>query len=292
MHCRRCGYDLKGLAASGRCPECGLTVRETLTQIVDPAASTLPRLRDPQGTGTGLFGLAATHLVAACLIVLPHAAPALDNVLGLKWTMAGRLPLPPRVLAGLVALTAFVWLHLLARAPAEEPSASARRTLRWMVLGQLWWAATVGVPALVEHLGHTQRELIAPLEALSVPGAVAAFMGLRGLLMIIGLRSRAYRTARGGRQSIDALVAAIVAGAAGNLINAAGVWKENDLIAAIGATIFGASVLLLLLGLVYLLVNCWWIRAALRRPPPKLGELLRTTGGSELGNGERDARSL
>lgn len=275
MHCRRCGYDLKGLSASGRCPECGLPIADTITQLVDPAASTLPRLRDPAGTGTGLLGLAVTHLVAACLIVLPNAAAALDNLLGAGTGVLAPLPIPPRLLAAIVASTAFLWLYLLARAPAEEPSASARRTLAWMVLGQLWWTSTVAVPVWAEHRGLTQRELIAPLEALSVPGAVAAFMGLRGLLLIIGLRSRAYRTARGGRQSIDALVAAIIAGAAGNLIHAMGVWKHIDLIATVGAAIYGVSVLLLLLGLVYLLVNCWWIRASLRKPPPMLEELLR-----------------
>lgn len=274
MHCRRCGYDLKGLAASGRCPECGLDIVETLTQIVDPAASTLPRLRDPQGTGTGLVGLVATHLVTACLVVLPHAAPGLALLLGSSGSFLTWLPLPARVMAGLVAVTGFFWLFLLSRAPAEEPAAGAQRNLRWMAAGQLWWSTTVVVPAIAEHFGHTDRALLAPLEALSVPGAVAAFMGLRGLLMLIGLRSRAYRTARGGRQSIDALVAAIIAGAAGNLINAAGEWQRIELLSTVGATIYGVSVLLLLMGLVYLLVNCWWIRAALRKPPPKLEELL------------------
>src|SRR6187401_458659 len=29
-HCHRCGYDLRGLASSGRCPECGLAIRMSM----------------------------------------------------------------------------------------------------------------------------------------------------------------------------------------------------------------------------------------------------------------------
>ncbi|MFO0872780.1 MAG: hypothetical protein U0575_02250 [Phycisphaerales bacterium] len=274
VHCRQCGYDLKGLAATGRCPECGLAIVETLTQLVDPAASRLPRLRDPRGTGTGLVGLAATHLVAATLVIVPRAAGGIELVFGRAASPLRWLPLPPRALAAIVGLSALFWLYLIARAPAEEPTREARRHVRWMVRGQLWWSLTVALPVLAARLGVTERALVAPLEAFSVPGAVAAFMGLRGLLKIIGLRSRAYRTARGGRQSIDALVGAIVAGATGNLVNAFGIWKSVPWLEAVGATIFGASTLLLLLGLVYLLVNCWWIRSSLRKPPPTWDELL------------------
>ena len=277
VHCRQCGYDLKGLPVSARCPECGLDALETITQLVDPQASRLPRLRDPSAVGAGLLGLAVTYLLIAALVLLPRALPTILATLG----MDGRWPawiVPPRAVASAVGLLGLWWLHLLVRSPADEPADLARRSTRWLWRGQICWSLAVLAPLLGEWGGLRERVLLAPLEVLSVPFAITALLGLRGILELVGLRSRAYRDAKGGRQSIDALVGAILAGAAGNLGSAIGLWQGWPWLEAVGQTLFGVSAGLLLLGLVYLVVNCWWIRTSLRKPPPRLEELVATQG--------------
>ena len=51
LHCRHCGYDLRGLDASGRCPECGFDVWSSVVHTVDPTSSRLPSLRNPIAVG-------------------------------------------------------------------------------------------------------------------------------------------------------------------------------------------------------------------------------------------------
>lgn len=241
---------------------------------MDPQASRLPRLRDPYSTGTGLVGIAVTYMLIAGLVVLPRAVPGVSRILGLGWSLP-ELPIPPRGLAAIAGLLGLFWVWLVGRAPADEPAAGALRNLRWIRWGQIGWSLAALLPVLAEWAGVRERVLIALLEAAAVPFAIVAMLGFRGLLELVGLRSRAYRTAKGGRQSIDALIGAILAGAVGNLIGAVGLWQRIDWLETIGQTLFGASAALLLLGLVYLIVNCWWIRSSLRKPPPRLEELVR-----------------
>lgn len=281
VHCRRCGYDLKGLPSSGRCSECGLEVIETITHLVDPEASRLPRLRDPRGVGTGLLGVAMTYLLVASIVLLPRAVPALMELGGaqlptLDW------PIPPRVVASAVGLVGLWWLHLLLRSPAEAPVEDARRSTRWLIWGQVGWSLGVLAPMLGAWAGVHQRLPAALLETVPVPFAIAALIGLRGLLQIVGLRSRAYRNAQGGRQSIDALIGAVLTGTLGNVASAVGTWRGWVWLEIVGQTIFAVSAALLLLGLLYLIVNCWWIRSSLRKPPPRLDELLRATTAAQV----------
>jgi hypothetical protein len=148
------------------------------------------------------------------------------------------------------------------------------RDVRRLAAGLLLWVVLVTVVGWMQMSGS--QWWLGDLAWLAVAvAAIVGLSGLRGVLETIGLRSRLYRTARGGRQGTQALVAAILGTAAGHglhLLTAAkglpGYWYT------LGTVIVSVSTLMLVIGLVYLLVNAWWIRRALRRPPPRWDEVL------------------
>ncbi|MCA9286485.1 MAG: hypothetical protein KDA22_14770 [Phycisphaerales bacterium] len=273
VFCRSCGYDLRGLATTGSCPECGLEVRETLTHLVDPAASRLPKLNDPRGVGDGLLGLAVTATLVTLVLVLPSALRLLGAV-GLAQSTARHIdPGTAALIASGISFVGLWWARLVARGPAESPRTVAHRDLRRMFVGLGSWTLVLAACGLgmLEKPGPLVE---AALVVLPMPFAIVGLLGLRGVLDLVGLRSRAYRTARSGRQSVDGLVAALAAGAIGLGLAVIGLRLDRGWLETVGHAVALASILLFLIGLLYLVVNCWWIRSSLRSPPPRLSDLV------------------
>jgi hypothetical protein len=79
MHCRNCGYDLRGLDASSRCPECGMDVWATVVHTIDPASSRLPSIRNPVAVGNSLLVLTVCLLIGGLLMAMPFVATAMES---------------------------------------------------------------------------------------------------------------------------------------------------------------------------------------------------------------------
>jgi len=276
VHCRQCGYNLYGLRAGGACPECGLEVWETILHTVDPAASRLPKLRNPAAVGNALLWLIICMAVGAMLLVVRPIALGVDALdeSGLRnfaaWTPA-YLPFA----AGLFALACLWSVWQLAPPRGEEPSGAVWRDVRLLGIAMLLWAILMPVLAWAEMSAASWR-VVDAIWLVLAGVAVVGLTGLRGVLEIIGLRSRLYRTARTGRQGIQGMVAAILGTAVGHAIHliaaTAGGPRYLD---TLGTVIVIISTLMLVIGLGYLVVNAWWIHHSLRCPPPALDEILR-----------------
>jgi hypothetical protein len=270
VECRGCGYDLQGLAVAGSCPECGLALVETITALVDPEASRLPRLTNPRAVGKHLFGVTAC-LAASALVVL--AEPAWMAVTAARWRppLVG-LALPDHLplMAAVLALLA-VWPALRLLPPVGAgPSVGVRREVWLLVIGTIGWT---GATLLLPWAGDGSP--ILAVQLVLAAAAVVALLGLGGILRTIGRRSRAYRRSRAGRQSVYAMIAA-VGGAGIGLVLRAG-WDRWGLPAdlrSLATVAVAVCALMAAIGLPYLGLNAWWIRTALRRPPPTLDELL------------------
>ncbi|MBT8486114.1 MAG: hypothetical protein KJO43_11080 [Phycisphaerae bacterium] len=280
LPCRKCRYDLRGLAIGGVCPECGLAVVDSVRAAIDPMAGRLPRLTNPRSVGNALLWLIMC-LDAAAIVLTGRA-------LGLRLDALGRPHLvemmPRGVVLGavLVAVAALPAVVLLAPPREAEGIGVVRRNL-WRLGGGLLalaagaataWALASELAAFAE----IEESLLLITLAL---GIAATMLPLRGILQTIGERSRQYRTARSERQRAIDMVAAAVGMIAGETVRLAVRGGDLGILATLGGTIAWISALMALIGFGYLTVNAVWIRRALRRPPPTLHELVTRANTDE-----------
>ena len=278
IDCRRCRYNLYGLSADGPCPECGLDVWDSIVYTVDPAASRLPRVRNPAVVGDALLWLMVSLATASLLLVvrpLAHWADAMDPA-GVR-SLAGLAPAWLGLVAGLVGLAGLVWVKRLAPPAGEEHDSSVWRDVRWLGAGLAGWSTLILAAWLLEFLAAPPWAIMAAGPGIAA-AAVAGLVGLRGVLGTIGLRSRDYRTARGGRQGIRAMIAATIGMAVGQVIRLVAGAMDLDALATLGVVATSICTLMVVIGLGYLVVNAWWIRRSLRCPPPRLEEVLGPPG--------------
>lgn len=291
VHCQRCGYELRGLSADGRCPECGLDIWFTIQHLIDPTASRLPKLREPVGVGNAMFWLMLCALVAGAVLA-GHALGVLAHLRPRAYAQLGGFTLPHDLLfVASMAGIAAMWSVFRFMPPRgnDESDIAVRRDVRLLAAGLLAFAATALVQWVLERAwtgaglpasdfsilsGRATARIALALSA--VPG----FIGIDGILRTIGRRSREYRRARGARQGSRPMIAACLGVAIGNLIRLVGLSVPGGAsLAALGAVLSWVSALMVLIGLLYLVVNAWWIRRALRRPPPPIDEVLAPMPG-------------
>ncbi len=125
--CRRCGYDLSGMAASGRCPECSMSVRRSmrgdLLSSSDPGYVAMLARGALIAEWTVILNIV---LIVASVFVM-SVRPAVGGVMS-----AALVALNIASLAG--------WWMLTTRDPAlgeADPGGRARRVLRWALVGMI-----------------------------------------------------------------------------------------------------------------------------------------------------------
>jgi len=256
LPCSRCGYDLEGLAARGRCPECGQAVLDSLVTQVDVESATLAPTTAIRRTSTviflialGAFGGSSPFL--AVLLTRVGNALALDaSVLDSLATTLRAITTGSTLIGALGALLILPWTR-------------ERNILRPRILGVfgfLMWCALAQGP---------MSDATAPLSTLPL---IVVLLALAPLLQRLGPRCHAYRNARATAQRIDGLViSTAIAGAASlgsalldsGSMSIGGLGEDISLFLTIIATAAGG---LTVLGLAYLMLNAIWIIRAAGHP--------------------------
>ena len=263
LPCVKCGYDLEGLEAQAKCPECGQDIVATLASRLDPATEALERSHELLRTAWALEFMSLGAVLGCAIGAAPVIDALRESLTPPAWLAPGVdgvravAPLAATVGAALGVFASFVVL----------PRVELRGYARARYLGGLGFVAW-----LVLSLQKPSFE--AALAALAAVAAVAG--SVTPILRMLVPHSRLFRTARHATQTTrDLLIAAGVAAGSGAVALAVRRQPGNDPDMAIIPSVAAyASAMLLVVGLCYRLVNAHWILRSVRRPPPRVDDLL------------------
>ena len=255
--CRKCGYNLRGLFMTGRCPECGLAVGRSLTddllRFADPTwVTTLGR-----GAGRILWGIllmVVVGIASMAAMIATAAAPA-----------PAPLVLAASMAASLLAYALTWWGMWMLTAPdpsglGEEQYGRVRRFVRFSV-----------VAGLVAHLltmGGTELSGLPSAFAtlIFVATAVGGLLGWIGWLMLFRYVQKLVRRVPDQK----------LAGRAGFI------WKSM-----IGLGIYFVLVFAVVMASLFSVVGFGAFTAA--TTPPPTGTVTTATGGPTAFDGETQA---
>lgn len=279
LPCARCGYDLRGLSVLEVCPECGTPIRATILAAVDPYAEVLQPLSTPRLTAGGLIVWSAAALIAAALTWALRVGDAYVELAATPLVSAGRV--------SQASVAAMVVCALAALALAKPH----RGVPVWQVLGTVAGGAAIAGAAVVHWKLHRVYDLshLRPFFLSGPPGARRTWMRLweSALLLVaigalwpnlrlLAARSLTLRLGKAERQGMRAMVAALAAGAVGDVLHLACPLLPTgaeQVAATIGNFLIAVGSMLFTLGLAGVAVDCLRIAPVLVRPPLSIRQL-------------------
>lgn len=285
LRCRRCRYELRGIAVTSACPECGDPIWQTIAEAVDLTPLALdPALSHRIGRGLPWLALGIVGLSLGSLI--PWLTPLIP------WDRAAAMPVEVMWLlqvawlaASSIGVPATAWSLVVLRPGGQSTmplGSSLSVPWRLLTLGLVVWTA-LAVLEILSVLGVW----VLPLEvsALAVLLFAAATLAAR-----LGPASRRWR---GGGSAIQEPATLLIAFAVALLAIAIQILTSSPLVSPTPALLESinsisamVALLALLLGFVgggYLIANLLWIARDLRRRSPELERLLSVGDPADSG---------
>lgn len=290
LPCLVCRYNLRGLSVRAVCPECGTPVRATILATVDPYAGVLRPLAAPRITAAGLLVWPVAALAAAMLTWCLRLADAYA-----VFTTSSMGPTGGVVLAatGCILLSAVASLVLIrphGGIPRWQIAGAAVGSLATVVLGLAYYELH-GVydrahlkPYFVVDGSEPERSLLRLLISLLF---LVALVGLRPNARLLAARSLLLRMGRVDRQTLLAMAAAIGVASVGDLVHLLLAWGSlrEGVLDDLGDFLIAVGSMLLTVGLVGMVVDCWRTVPVLLRPPLALHQIVGDTPGRPAGDG-------
>lgn len=219
VHCLNCKYNLKGVEAAGRCPECGAPVWPSLRAIVEADDGPLALLKSAKFVAVSLVCLFSAVLCSAVLLWAPHVAGVIRHIRAPAGPLRTELFGWHIAAIGVLAAVALIATVGLASPTGAEAERDYRRGLSWARAGLICWAILhAGLLLYDSALTAPRREwwdllrMSVARSAIRIGLDVALLivvLGLRPVVGFLALRSPPHR--RGGGASRQGLVTLCVA---------------------------------------------------------------------------------
>lgn len=283
LPCITCGYDLRGISIRAVCPECGTAVRAAILYQVDPEAEEFQPLRSPRATAAGLVAWSGAGLGAILAVWWLRLTDVLQEWTGwsVPYAWAPWIALLLGILSGLSVAT------LVRPTRGAHKRETLAALLGWMAYLPLIWAfwqiQMIDAAAPRPYL----RSMVMPeriwFRLVMDAMLVVIFLGLRPNLRGLVRRSLAMRTGRVDRQTLLAMVGAVIVAAAGDLIRllSEGAGEHiGELWRGIGSILVLMGSLFLTLGMITGVIDSWRIGRVILMPAPTLRQVLEGEDGA------------
>jgi hypothetical protein len=282
LTCLRCRYQLRGLAALARCPECGLPIVTSLAASTNPGQRAAAALRHPMRVALLVLALGMTEL--ACVVV-QLAAPLLSMtsmLTGMSEGFSHRLRFWGWAISAVI-LAAAALATPVCTGPSEAPlRAEMGRWRGWLMVGLWAWSlAAAGAAAAAfqaPFLPDIWRSALPWIGlATQLPGMAVALEAYAVLVGIAGRRSQTFSEAQAVRKSLPVINSVAAMAVVASL---AGFWlrnRDSDWQTVSSGILLSSSLALgavLLLGSAFMASHAWLVARGLMKPAPRLEEML------------------
>lgn len=268
LPCVRCRYNLRGLSIRGVCPECATPIKATLLAVVDPLASELRPIANPQLVGAGVMVWSTCGLMA---VVAGWGAPIAEHFWERMGGVERWLALATCVLTGLSGLGAVVLVRPHAGISVRSRALAMVAIAMYVPLCMfLWRMYVLGDPRPGVRLG-AHAVLIAIL------------LGLRPNARLLAARSFLMRTGRIDRQTMLALAGVLCVSVAGNIVRVLVSNLDTDFadsVRQVGGVMVLVGMLLFTLGMFGVVLDCWRLRPVIVERPLSLEQVLGEKGAT------------
>jgi hypothetical protein len=282
LPCLVCGYELQGLSIRAVCPECGTAVRATILYQVDPEADEFKPMLTPRWTAWSLvaWSFAGLALLFACW------APRIADLVSMF-----AMRRPPTGFAAFIALGACI-LGGVSMLGLVKPSRETplRRSvgvvigiLAMVPLGWSCWLIQTQIdptqPAPFVDPAWRPGEARTALRLIFGASAITILLSFRPLARELVRRSLALRTGRVDRQTIFAMVGALLIAALGDIAHLIvaelpGSQRGGGYLETFGTLLIVMGSAFLSLGVVGAAIDGWRVRRAILTPSPSLRQVI------------------
>lgn len=300
LPCVNCTYDLRGLEATGVCPECGVTIRQSILRSIDPEVHRMPQVDRPASVAFGvrwLFGAMGASfclwIVSGILVNLVVEWNEMLQVQSTVWPSSVRNIVSIGHLAAFMSMAAaaiaIVGPWFMRSMASSKVSGKSLRILLQLAIGACFWLVALvlqdardpgDVLAVLARestsIGSRGTWLLIPLLiALSpVVGGWILLFAVRSFFGEMGRRSREFRQATTKRQKVLDVLWASLFWCMGSGLQFVGAGNGLPTLVTFGTVVRFISGLLVAIGVIYLLMNLRWIAISLATPPPRLKSIL------------------
>lgn len=267
LPCIGCRYNLRGLSIRHSCPECGLPVRATILAHVDPHAGELQPVRFPKLTAGGLILWSGSALLGAILVWFIRIGGLGSAYLG--YHIDGR---PIAVLSVMALGASGIGALVLIRPQRDSPLvdsllAGGAVVLYAPLIAVHWWILVGADQSMIEPYFRTggppaERSLLRIAFGLMLALMIA---GLRRNARRLTARSVLIRTGRVDRQTMLAVLIAVLGAAFGDALHLLATTLPEDLAdiaRLIGTFLVVSASMFVTIGLAGILIDSIRLRPA------------------------------